>query len=75
METPPWEIRREIVVKKEEVTDPSYGCPPQNRSIENHLKSFSVEMVLVEVLGNYSVCPCVGESKILTPFQEFTNIL
>lgn len=36
--TPPWEIRREIVVKVEEATDPSHGCPPENRPVQDHIK-------------------------------------
>ncbi|MCS4541563.1 MAG: RNA-guided pseudouridylation complex pseudouridine synthase subunit Cbf5 [Euryarchaeota archaeon] len=29
---------REILIKAEESTDPKYGCPPENRAIEEHIK-------------------------------------
>jgi len=29
---PPWEVRRELLVKDEEETNPDYGCPPDKRS-------------------------------------------
>lgn len=29
---PPWEVRREILVKDEEETNPDYGCSPEKRS-------------------------------------------
>jgi H/ACA ribonucleoprotein complex subunit 4 len=35
---PPWEIKREIVVKNEDVTDPNYGWDPYNRPLEEHLR-------------------------------------
>jgi H/ACA ribonucleoprotein complex subunit 4 len=34
----PWEDKRDLLVKKEESTDPSYGCNPEKRSIEEYLK-------------------------------------
>jgi len=36
--TPPWEVRRKIVVKAEEETDPSFGCPPDQRAIREHIR-------------------------------------
>jgi len=36
--TPPWEVRRKIVVKAEEETDPSFGCPPDRRAIREHIR-------------------------------------
>jgi len=37
-EIPPWEREQKVLVKIEEDTDPSYGCPPTKRSLEAHLK-------------------------------------
>jgi tRNA pseudouridine55 synthase len=36
--TPPWEKVRQIVVKSEDGTDPRYGCKPQERPIEDHIR-------------------------------------
>jgi len=36
--TPPWEVGRKIVVKAEEETDPSFGCPPDQREIREHIR-------------------------------------
>ena len=33
----PWNVKREIIAKAEETTNPSYGCSPENRSIRDHL--------------------------------------
>lgn len=30
----PWEEERKLLVKLDEETDPSYGCPPSRRSID-----------------------------------------
>ncbi|MBS7637980.1 RNA-guided pseudouridylation complex pseudouridine synthase subunit Cbf5, partial [Candidatus Bathyarchaeota archaeon] len=35
---PPWEIDRNIIVRAEEETDPSFGCPPEQRPIEKHIR-------------------------------------
>jgi len=37
-EKPPWETKREIIVKHEAETDPKYGCPPNQRPLNQHLK-------------------------------------
>lgn len=34
----PWEITRELIVKTDEDTSPSYGCSPDKRLIRDHLK-------------------------------------
>jgi tRNA pseudouridine55 synthase len=34
----PWTRIREELVKIEEETDPSYGCPPEKRTLEQHVK-------------------------------------
>ncbi len=34
----PWEIKRTHVVKAEEETDPQYGCKPQERSPQDHIR-------------------------------------
>ncbi len=36
--TPPWQIKRELLVKQEAETDPKYGCPPNQRPLNQHLK-------------------------------------
>jgi len=36
--TPPWEIKRTLIVKAEEETDPRYGCKPTERPAENYIK-------------------------------------
>ena len=38
MRKPAWEITREIRVKAEEETNPDYGCPPEDRSIEEMIR-------------------------------------
>lgn len=34
----PWEIKAELLVKAESVTDPGFGCEPERRSAENLLR-------------------------------------
>jgi H/ACA ribonucleoprotein complex subunit 4 len=34
----PWKAKRDVLVKKEETTDPSYGCQPEKRSLDEYLK-------------------------------------
>jgi len=38
MVVPPWEISRDLVIKADEATDPSYGCLPDGRSMRDHLR-------------------------------------
>ena len=33
----PWETQRKLLVKLEEETDPSYGCPPLKRPLDQHM--------------------------------------
>lgn len=35
---PPWEIRRELMIKAEEKTDVEYGCKPKERPIKDHIR-------------------------------------
>jgi len=35
----PADIKREVLIKDEEPTDPRYGCPPDKRSVEELLNS------------------------------------
>ena len=35
---PAWEITREIRVKAEEDTNPAYGCPPDERPINDYIR-------------------------------------
>lgn len=35
---PPWQIKREIIVKSEEETDPRYGHKPEERPINEYIK-------------------------------------
>ena len=34
----PWEKDRRLIVRAEDQTDPSFGCKPQDRSPELHLR-------------------------------------
>ncbi len=34
---PPWEVRREVIVRAEGSTDPAYGCPPERRPLRDYL--------------------------------------
>lgn len=34
----PWEVRRELLVKAEDATDPSFGCRPEDRSVEGLMR-------------------------------------
>lgn len=34
----PWEVKRELVIKAEDETDPRYGCKPEERSAEQYIK-------------------------------------
>jgi H/ACA ribonucleoprotein complex subunit 4 len=36
--TPPWEVKKELIVKAEAETDPKYGYPPTKRSLIENLK-------------------------------------
>jgi len=38
MDTPPWNIQRDLIVKIDESSSPSYGCSPDSRPIREHLK-------------------------------------
>jgi H/ACA ribonucleoprotein complex subunit 4 len=35
---PPWMMKQEMVIRDEDVTDPSYGCPPLQRPITQYLQ-------------------------------------
>lgn len=35
---PPWEVKRELLVKAEDKTDPQYGHKPEERPAEKYLK-------------------------------------
>ena len=35
----PIDVKREVLVRDEEPTDPRYGCPPEKRSVEELLKT------------------------------------
>jgi len=35
---PPWELKREVIVKSEEETDQKYGCPPMERPFKDQLR-------------------------------------
>jgi H/ACA ribonucleoprotein complex subunit 4 len=34
----PWEVKRELVAKVEDATDPKYGCGPEDRSLSHQIK-------------------------------------
>jgi len=35
---PPWEVTRTVIMRAEEETDPSLGCPPDQRPLRQHIK-------------------------------------
>jgi len=35
---PPWEVKRELVVKAEGKTDPKYGCKPEERPAKEYIR-------------------------------------
>jgi H/ACA ribonucleoprotein complex subunit 4 len=36
--TPPWENKRETLVKNQDVTDSKYGCKPEERSAQDIIR-------------------------------------
>ncbi len=34
----PWAVQREVFTKAEDVTDPKYGCQPENRPMPLHVR-------------------------------------
>lgn len=36
--TPPWQIKRELLAKAEDETDPKFGHVPEERPIEEHMQ-------------------------------------
>jgi len=34
----PWEISRQLLVKAKDQTDPRYGCKPEERPAEEHIR-------------------------------------
>ncbi|MFQ5758546.1 MAG: RNA-guided pseudouridylation complex pseudouridine synthase subunit Cbf5 [Candidatus Bathyarchaeia archaeon] len=36
--TPPWEIKRKLLIRAEEETSPRYGCKPEERPIEDYVR-------------------------------------
>jgi H/ACA ribonucleoprotein complex subunit 4 len=35
---PPWEVKRELVVKAEGETNPRYGCKPEERPAKDYIR-------------------------------------
>ncbi len=35
---PPWEVKRELVVKAKGETDPKYGCKPEERPAKEYIR-------------------------------------
>jgi H/ACA ribonucleoprotein complex subunit 4 len=35
---PPWDVKRELVVKAEGETDPRYGCRPEERPAKDYIR-------------------------------------
>jgi len=35
---PPWDVKRELVVKAEGETDPRYGCKPEERPAKDYIR-------------------------------------
>ena len=42
--TPPWEIKRELLVRAEDSTNPKYGHRPQDRSAEDYIKYGTINL-------------------------------
>ena len=42
--TPPWEIRRETLVKNQDVTDSKYGCKPEERSAQDIIRYGAINL-------------------------------
>ncbi|MDR0372868.1 MAG: RNA-guided pseudouridylation complex pseudouridine synthase subunit Cbf5 [Nitrososphaerota archaeon] len=42
--TPPWEIKRELLTKAEDNTDPKYGCKPSERPAEQYIKYGTINL-------------------------------
>ena len=42
--TPPWEIKRELLTKAEDHTDPKYGCKPSDRSAKQYIKFGTINL-------------------------------
>lgn len=38
MNSIPWEVKRELLIKAEEDASPDYGCAPEKRPIKDHIK-------------------------------------
>ncbi len=34
----PWDVKREIIVKEEAETNLKYGCPPNQRPLQQHIR-------------------------------------
>jgi H/ACA ribonucleoprotein complex subunit 4 len=41
---PPWEVKRELLVKAEEEADPKYGCIPEERPAEEYINHGMVNL-------------------------------
>jgi len=35
---PPWQVKRELLIKAEDETDPGYGHSPEERPIQEHIR-------------------------------------
>ncbi len=42
--TPPWEIKRELLTKKEDHTDPKYGCKPSERPAKEYIRYGTINL-------------------------------
>ncbi|MCL2432811.1 MAG: RNA-guided pseudouridylation complex pseudouridine synthase subunit Cbf5 [Nitrososphaerota archaeon] len=42
--TPPWEIKRELLTKAEDRTDPKYGCKPSERPADQYIKYGTINL-------------------------------
>ncbi len=34
----PWEVKRKLIIKAEDETNPSYGCKPEERTANDYIK-------------------------------------
>ncbi|MDR1993105.1 MAG: RNA-guided pseudouridylation complex pseudouridine synthase subunit Cbf5 [Nitrososphaerota archaeon] len=42
--TPPWEIKRELLTKAEDYTNPKYGCKPRERPADQYIKYGTINL-------------------------------
>jgi H/ACA ribonucleoprotein complex subunit 4 len=44
LDIPPWMVKREIIIREDCETDFNYGCPPENRSIQDYINFGAINL-------------------------------